>query len=91
MLGELLRHGDGGCHGYEISQATGVPSGTLYPMLARLAAGGLTTSYLEQGDPIEMRRPRRRYHRLTADGVAVALAPVERPASIWTVTRPVNG
>jgi DNA-binding PadR family transcriptional regulator len=70
VLSELLTHSEG-CYGYELSKRTGVRSGTLYPTLARLAEAGLTTSYFED-DAEPPGRPRRRYHKLTGEGVLVA-------------------
>jgi DNA-binding PadR family transcriptional regulator len=57
-----------GCSGAEMSKATKVGSGTLYPMLARLEAAGWLTSEWEVIDPSEAGRPRRRFYRLTAVG-----------------------
>ncbi len=54
--------------GAEMSKATRVGSGTLYPMLARLEAAGWLTSEWEVIDPREAGRPRRRFYRLTAVG-----------------------
>jgi PadR family transcriptional regulator PadR len=53
-------------YGYDIARRTGLSSGTLYPLLARLA----DRSYLEtrwESDP-PTGRPRRHLYRLTADG-----------------------
>jgi len=57
-----------GRSGAEMSKATKVGSGTLYPMLARLEAAGWLTSEWEVIDPSEAGRPRRRFYRLTAIG-----------------------
>ena len=57
-----------GRSGAEMSKATKVGSGTLYPMLARLEAAGWLTSEWEVIDPSEVGRPRRRFYRLTAIG-----------------------
>jgi PadR family transcriptional regulator, regulatory protein PadR len=57
-----------GRSGAEMSKATKVGSGTLYPMLARLEAAGWLTSEWEMIDPSEAGRPRRRFYRLTAIG-----------------------
>ncbi|MEA2878316.1 MAG: PadR family transcriptional regulator, regulatory protein PadR [Hyphomicrobiales bacterium] len=57
-----------GRSGAEMSKATKVGSGTLYPMLARLEAAGWLTSEWEVIDPSEAGRPRRRFYRLTAVG-----------------------
>ena len=57
-------------YGYDLIKAAGVPSGTLYPMLARLEAQKLAVSAWEilraDGE-----RPRR-YYRLTGEGIRVA-------------------
>jgi PadR family transcriptional regulator PadR len=57
-----------GRSGAEMSKATKVGSGTLYPMLARLEAAGWLTSEWELIDPSEAGRPRRRFYKLTAVG-----------------------
>lgn len=57
-------------YGYDLMKAAGLPSGTLYPMLARLEDQKLVTSAWETpqagGD-----RPRR-YYQLTGEGIRVA-------------------
>jgi DNA-binding PadR family transcriptional regulator len=56
-------------YGLDLIRVTGLPSGTLYPILVRLErAGWLTTSW-EEIDPVVEGRPARRYYRLTPDGV----------------------
>jgi DNA-binding PadR family transcriptional regulator len=57
-----------GRSGAEMSKATKVGSGTLYPMLARLEAAGWLKSEWEVIDPSEAGRPRRRFYKLTAVG-----------------------
>jgi DNA-binding PadR family transcriptional regulator len=66
-------------HGYDIAKQTGLKSGTLYPILIRLAERGLLEASWESEQPAG--RPRRHLYRLTADGVAAAgVAPaVARP------------
>ena len=58
--------------GAVITRATGLPSGTLYPILLRLEAAGWVSSKWEKGDPAELGRPRRRFYRVTAKGAAHA-------------------
>jgi PadR family transcriptional regulator, regulatory protein PadR len=58
--------------GADIFAATGVSSGTLYPMLARLEAAGWLSSDWERVDPSEAGRPRRRYYTVTGVGQARA-------------------
>ena len=57
-------------YGYDLMKAAGLPSGTLYPMLARLEDHKLVTSAWETPQA-EGERPRR-YHQLTAEGIRVA-------------------
>jgi PadR family transcriptional regulator PadR len=54
--------------GAEIAKATGVGSGTLYPLLARLETAGWLTSEWEKVEPSAVGRPRRRLYRLTGLG-----------------------
>lgn len=68
VLRFLLETPREGRSGAEMSKATRVGSGTLYPMLARLEAAGWLTSEWEVIDPSEAGRPRRRFYRLTAIG-----------------------
>jgi PadR family transcriptional regulator PadR len=57
-------------HGYALATATGLKSGTLYPILIRLADRGLVEAcWQEEPQP---GRPRRHLYRLTADGAARA-------------------
>jgi DNA-binding PadR family transcriptional regulator len=55
-------------YGLQLMQDTGLPSGTLYPILVRLERAGWVESQWEQIDPAAEGRPNRRYYRLTADG-----------------------
>lgn len=57
-------------YGYGISQRTGLRSGTLYPILSRLAEiGWLETRWAEPEQP---GRPARHTYRLTPDGATEA-------------------
>ena len=57
-------------HGYALASETGLKSGTLYPILIRLADGGLVEACWQE-EPVPG-RPRRHLYRLTADGLASA-------------------
>ena len=57
-------------YGYDLMKAAGLPSGTLYPMLARLEDQKLVTSAWETPQA-EGERPRR-YYQLTGEGIGVA-------------------
>ena len=59
-------------HGYELAKETGLKSGTLYPILIRLADRGLLEA--EWQDEPAPGRPRRHLYRLTAAGLAAARA-----------------
>jgi DNA-binding PadR family transcriptional regulator len=54
-------------YGYDLMKASRLPSGTLYPMLARLQEQGLVSSAWEPAEAGG--RPPRRYYRLTDDGI----------------------
>ena len=59
-------------HGYDLASETGLKSGTLYPILVRLADRNIVEACWEQGQPAG--RPRRHLYRLTSDGLATATA-----------------
>ncbi|WP_261571155.1 PadR family transcriptional regulator [Frankia gtarii] len=59
-------------YGYDLMKAAKLPSGTLYPMLARLQGEGLATSAWEPARADAGGRPPRRFYRLTGEGVRVA-------------------
>jgi DNA-binding PadR family transcriptional regulator len=68
-------------HGYAIARDTGLKSGTLYPILIRLADRGLMEALWEEEQPAG--RPRRHLYRLTPEGLAragAALAAAPSPA-----------
>ena len=56
-------------HGFDIMDATDLPSGTIYPILRRLDAEGFVRSRWER-ETVARReqRPPRRYYELTAAG-----------------------
>src|SRR5262245_19527093 len=71
-------------YGFDIIDATTLPSGTVYPALSRLERDGLVKSSWE--DPVKAhrdRRPPRRYYRLSTEGrraLERALADLRVPA-----------
>ena len=78
-------------HGYALAKQTGLKSGTLYPILIRLADRGLVEACWQ--DEPAAGRPRRHLYRLTADGLAAAVEalaaaaePVARPGTRTTST-----
>jgi PadR family transcriptional regulator len=60
--------------GLDIMRATGLSSGTTYPILKRLERERLIVGRWEDVDASELGRPRRKLYRLTPDGVAAARA-----------------
>ena len=77
VLVALLRDPARHRYGLDLSRETGLKSGTLYPILARLEGAGWVVSEWEEIDPsAEGRRPRR-YYRLTREGKRIARAAVE--------------
>ncbi len=69
----------GARYGLDIVDRTGLPSGTVYPVLARLRRRELLTSEWEDdATAADAGRPRRKYHSLTAAGEAVLAEAAER-------------
>ena len=54
--------------GADISERTGMLSGTLYPILIRFHAANWLTDRWENDDPAELGRPKKRFYRLTPSG-----------------------
>ena len=70
LLAVLVDTPRGWQYGYELSQATGLKSGTLYPILMRLADRGvLESKWVPAANPS---RPPRHVYRLTTNGAAFA-------------------
>ena len=72
ILGALLDVAPSGeLYGLELTKATSIPSGSMYPALRDLRTSALVEARWEDdaGDG-----PRRRFYRLTPDGVALASA-----------------
>jgi PadR family transcriptional regulator PadR len=81
-------------YGFDLMQAAGLASGTLYPILARLENAGWISGKREQIDPAAAGRPARRMYTLTADGATAAhrelatLSAQLRPPAVRRVVRP---
>lgn len=59
-------------YGFDIMDATGLPSGTVYPALRRMEAEGLIASQWESGKKaMAEQRPARKYYRITKAGSEV--------------------
>jgi PadR family transcriptional regulator PadR len=71
VLGVLISSADE-ISGADIARSTGLASGTLYPILARLEKSKWIESTWEEGDPHVLGRPRRRFYKVTALGARAA-------------------
>ena len=61
--------GNGSGYGFDIMDATGLPSGTVYPALRRMEAAGLIDSNWEKPAIAQReQRPPRKYYELTRIG-----------------------
>ena len=81
-------------YGYDLMKAARLPSGTLYPLLARLERQKLVASAWETPEQ-EGQRPRK-YYQLTGEGIRVARlelaqASARRQRSPARPARPVPG
>ncbi|MDQ5807157.1 MAG: PadR family transcriptional regulator [Actinomycetota bacterium] len=80
-------------YGFELVKATGLPSGSVYPILRRLENRQLVTARQEVIDPAAPRPRYRVFYELTAEGRRVARestrtdAPALRPPSGPSTTR----
>jgi len=82
VLAQFLEHPSGWHYGYELSRQTGLKSGTLYPILMRLAKCGM----LETGwSKTEKGVPPRHTYRLTAKGVSACSKDAGRRAATGRV------
>ena len=89
---------DGHRFGFEIIDAIGLKSGTVYPVLEKLEGAGLVTSTWEDAARARRdKRPPRRYFDLTATGASALAEGLERyrnlkPVSLraWKI-RPARG
>ena len=59
---------DGHTYGRQIIEATGLYSGTVYPILNRLERIGWVVGEAEDIDPVAAGRPARRFYELTDEG-----------------------
>lgn len=65
----LLAIQEGHRYGFDVMDATGLPDGTVYPLLRRLERRGVLTGVWEEEERARReQRPPRRYYRLTPLG-----------------------
>ena len=74
---EVLLHGGAELYGLKIAKAACRPTGSVFPILARLEGCGWVSSEWEAGDPAA-RGPRRRFYQLSPDGIVLAGQPLTR-------------
>jgi PadR family transcriptional regulator, regulatory protein PadR len=99
VLAEMLGEPAESRYGLDLCEKTGLPSGTIYPILARLERIKWVESDWEDPDAhIAEGRPRRRYYRLTREGAecaAEALRTIERSrknaARAWRIAPGTSG
>jgi DNA-binding PadR family transcriptional regulator len=66
-------------YGFSIMEATGLPSGTVYPAMRRLERDGLIVSRWEKQSIADAEgRPPRKYYKVTAEGKATLAAARKR-------------
>ena len=66
-------------YGFDIMDATGLPSGTVYPALRRMEASGMVTSKWESASTAQReQRPARKYYDVTRSGQVALAEAVER-------------
>lgn len=81
VLAALLERDGEELWGFELSRASGLAAGTIYPILARLGAAGWVVDRWEPAEQAQAQgRPPRRYHRLTAEGRARAVLALQHRA-----------
>ncbi len=79
-------------YGFDLMRATGLASGSLYPILARLDRAGWIVGHREDIDPAQAGRSPRRYYTMpahSAERARIALA--EMSALFAPPPRPVHG
>lgn len=66
-------------YGLQLRDATGLPSGTVYPIMARLEqVGWVASSWEDPAEHVAEGRPRRRYYQLTTEGAERARGALAR-------------
>lgn len=72
ILKVFLEEPDRPRYGFELMRRTGQPSGSLYPLLAKLEQAGWLTGGKEDIDPRAEGRAPRRFYRITGAAVEAA-------------------
>jgi PadR family transcriptional regulator PadR len=64
----LMNDSSGRHWGYQLSKASGIRSGVMYPLLSRMLDEGWLEDGWEEADGSKKKRPPRRYYTLTNEG-----------------------
>lgn len=89
VLQALLTEPDNPRYGLSLARETGLKTGTLHPILARLQQAGWVSSFWEQpAEHEDQGRPRRRYYRLTSAGERAARRAVAQATTPSPAARP---
>lgn len=79
----------GQSYGFDIMDATGLPSGTIYPLLRRLERiGCVESSWEDESEAAGEGRPARRYYRVTGEGLELLARARTRFAALEHGVRP---
>lgn len=82
----LLAIQTGHCYGFDVMDATGLPDGTVYPILRRLEERGVLSGQWESEEAARAdRRPPRRYYELTPEGSEYVELALERSPMLGRV------
>lgn len=88
----LLAIRKGHRYGFDIMDATGLPDGTVYPLLRRLERRGVLTAASENEEEARSDgRPARRYYRLTPVGESSLAEVAERFPALARLFAPEGG
>ncbi|RKN15793.1 PadR family transcriptional regulator [Micromonospora musae] len=91
VLSALLAEPDAERYGLDLMKLTGLPSGTVYPVLHRLQRAHWVEADWETIDPATEGRPARRYYRLTAEGATAARQALAELHALNRDARPARG
>ena len=86
VLATLLEQSRTWRHGYDLTKATGLKSGTLYPLLMRLSEQGLLESRWQDAERPGL--PPRHFYRLSAAGLALACEQKQSEATADLIVPP---
>lgn len=84
LLAAMIEAPTKGHYGYDLARATGLHSGTLYPILIRLAEHGVLVAEWRPSE--QPNRPARHVYRLTSRGLVLAREMRRAPADHRLVT-----